>query len=266
MRIRNVKRWAPGGVRSYAIAVAAIMIAFAVRFALQPVLTDRYAFLFFAIAALLVEFFAGLGPALLVVASGLVIGGYFFVPPFNSLGMPEGFELVVIAFYLVVAMVGIILIESLQRSRYEARLLHEVAQSRLEMLERSHGQRLQAEEAARQSEERFQALASGLPQVWYMRRLDGNFEYVNDQFYQYTGLAPGSLEENGWLKAIHPDDVERVKSEWNRIAETGGEQSSRFRLRMADESYRYFAGQLSCIQDQRGKIIKWAGVSTELSS
>jgi len=263
MTIRNTKRWAPGGASPYAFAIVAVVIAFTVRFALHPLLQGRFAFLFFTIAALLIEFYAGLGPALLVVAGGLVIGGYFFVPPFNSFDIPEGFDLVTIGLYLTIALVGIILIESLQRSRYEAQLLQEVAQSHLEMLERSESRRLRAEAAARKSEEKFHTLASGLPQIWYMRRLDGNFEYVNDRFYELTGLAPGSLEGSGWLKAIHPDDVERVKTEWSRIVETGEEHSSGFRLRMADGSYHYFAGRLSCIQDPRGKIIKWAGASAE---
>jgi len=56
-----------------------------------------------------------------------------------------------------------------------------------------------------------------------MCRLDGNFEYVGDRFYQYTGLVRGCLEGSGWMKAIAPDDVERMKTEWSRLAETGGE-------------------------------------------
>lgn len=265
MKIRNAKRWAPGGAGSYVIAVIAVALASGIRFALHPVLEAHLPFLVFTIAALLVEFFAGLGPALLVVASGYAIGTYFFVPPFNSFVAPEARDLIFTLGYLAVVLLGIILIESLQRSRYEARLLREVAQSRLEMLERSHAGRQRAEEAAVQSEERYRALASSLPQVWYMRRLDGNFEYVNDEFYELTGLAPGSLEGNGWLEAIHPDDAKHVKKSWAEIARSGQEDASGFRLRMANGSYRYFAGQLSCIQDKRGRIIKWVGVAADTS-
>ena len=263
MNIRNAKRWAPAGAMPYAYSMTAVVIAFTVRESLHPLLQDRFAFLFFAIAALLVEFLAGMGPALLAVASGLVIGGYSFVPPFDSFDMPEDFDLVVIGFYLVATLTGIALIESLQRARYEARLLQEVAQSRLEMMERSDRQRARAESATRESEERFHALASGMPQIWYLRRLDGNFEYVNDRYYELTGLAPGSLEGQGWFEAMHPDDVERVKAEWSRITATGKAHASGFRLRMADGSYRTFEGQLSCIEDPRGKIIKWAGASDD---
>ncbi len=233
MKIRNVKRWAPRPLVSFAIGVAGGVIAFGVRFALHQLLQGHFAFVFFTVAALVVEYFAGLWPALFVVAGGLLLGSYFFVPPYNILLIPEPQDVVFIGGYLMASLVGITLIESLQRSRYEARLLKEVAQSRLEMLERSNAERLRAEQAARLSEERYQALvASSAPQLWYMRRLDGHFEYVNDRFYQYTGLAPGSLEENGWWKTIHPEDVERVQRQWNAVAQTGEGASCGFRLRM----------------------------------
>ena len=266
MKTKNAKRWAPGGVRPYAAAAAALGIAAAIRFALHPVPWGYLPFLTFTIAALLVEFYGGLLPALLVVAGGYLIGTYFFVPPFATFLVPEIWDLVYTVGYFAVVLLGIALIESLQRSRYEGRMMREIAQSRLEMLERSHAGRLQAEASAQRSEEHYQALASSMPHLWYMRRLDGNFEYVNDEFYELTGLAPGSLEERGWLKVIHPDDAESVQQSWSDIAETGGECRSEFRLRMADGSYRHFAGQLSCIEDKRGKIIKWVGISSEPDS
>lgn len=262
MKTKNAKRWAPGGVRPYAAAAAALGIAAAIRFALHPVLRDYLPFLTFTIAALLVEFYCGLLPALLVVAGGYLIGTYFFVPPFATFLVPEIWDLVYTVGYFAVVLLGIALIESLQRSRYEGRMMREIAQSRLEMLERSHAGRLQAEASAQRSEEHYQALASSMPHLWYMRRLDGNFEYVNDLFYELTGLAPGSLQGSGWLSVVHPEDADRVKASWDRIAATGEECASGFRLRMADGSYRYFAGRLSCIEDKRGKIIKWAGVDS----
>ena len=263
MKPRNAKRWAPGGARPYAAAAAAVGIASAARFALHPILQDYLPFLTFTIAALLVEFYCGLLPALLAVGGGFLIGTYFFVPPYATFLIPDLWDLVYTVGYFAVVLLGIALIESLQRSRYESRMLREVAQSRLEMLERSHAGRVQAEAAAQRSEEQYEALASSMPHVWYMRRLDGNFEYVNDRFYELTGLAPGTLQGSGWLSVVHPDDAAGVKASWEYIAATGEECASAFRLRMADGSYRQFAGRLSCIQDKRGKIIKWAGAGSE---
>ena len=266
MQIKNARRWPSTGAKPYAIAILAIVIASALRFALHPVLGADLPFLSFTIAGFLVAFMAGLWPALLVVACGFAIGTYYFVPPFKSIAIPETVDLIFAIGYLSVSLLGIFLIDSLQRAKCEARLLQQVAQSHFELLQRSNGGRLRAEEATRRSEERFETLASTLPHIWYMRRLDGNFEYVNDEFYQYTGLAPGSLEGNGWLKAIHPDDVERVKTGWSHVADTGEESTSGFRLRSANGAYYRFEGQVSRIEDKRGKIIKWVGLSQELQT
>jgi len=263
VKIRNAKRWAPGGFGPYAAAAMALAAASSIRFALHPVLDDKLPFMLFIISALLIEFYCGLGPALVVVAGGYLIGTYYFVPPYGMFLPPEVWDLVYTVGYLGIVLLGIGLIELLQRSKYKARLLRDVAQSRLEMLERSHAGRVYAEEAARVSENQYQALASGMSQVCYMRRLDGNFEYVNDEFYALTGFAPGSLEGNDWLKAIHPDDIDGVRSAWARIARSDTEDSSGFRLRMADGSYRHFAGRLSCSEDKHGPIIKWVGAAAE---
>src|ERR1700738_3683222 len=130
MRLRNSKRWAPGGVRPYVVAIFAVTIAFSVRYALRPVLGDNLPFVCFTIAALLTEFFVGLWPAVLVIVIGLLSGTYFFVAPFNSFELPEAQDLVFIGGYLSVTLLGIFLIEALQRAKYETRLIGDVAQSR----------------------------------------------------------------------------------------------------------------------------------------
>ena len=257
MHFRNAKRWAPTGIAAYLTAIGATLIAFGMRYAAQPVLNMHYPFLFFTIASLLVAFHLGLWPAVLVVISGLLMGMYFFVPPFYSFEIPDAVDVIFIFGYLAVALLGITLIEMLHRAKHETYLLQQVAQSRLEMLERSHTQRSRAEELAKKNEEHFEILASSLPHIWYMRRLDGNFEYFNERFYEYTGLTPGSLDNKAWLNALHPDDVAAVTAAWAQVAEDGVEQTSAFRLRLANGTYQRFEGFLSRSEDKRGKIIKW---------
>src|SRR5258705_14014490 len=74
MQIKNARRWPSTGAKPYAIAILAIVIASALRFALHPVLGADLPFLSFTIAGFLVAFLAGLWPALLVVAGGFSIG------------------------------------------------------------------------------------------------------------------------------------------------------------------------------------------------
>ena len=231
--LRNAKRWAAARRGGYIAAVLAIAAATVIRMQLHPLFQTHSPFVTFLVAAFLIEFFFGLGPSLLVVIVG--IG------------------------YAVIALLGIVLIETLQRSRYELRLLREVAQARLEMLERSRAERADAIEAARSSDRRYRELAARASEVMYMRRLDGHFEYLNDEFYAITGIPHGALDGETWTRAVHPDDLAAQQSQWRDVAITGEEQESSFRIRGADGRYRLLAGSVRCLDDKRGRIIKWVG-------
>jgi PAS domain S-box-containing protein len=63
----------------YASAVAAVLVALAVRYLLDPFLGNDLPFLPFYIAVILVAWLAGTGPALLTLASGFVGASLFFV-------------------------------------------------------------------------------------------------------------------------------------------------------------------------------------------
>jgi len=259
MPVRNARRWAPGGWRSWAGACGAVGLAFLIRFELHSVLQSEYPFLLFTIAALLVEFFLGLAPAIFVVIAGLLLGTYFFVPPYNSFFVPEPLDLFFVAGYLIINGLAIALIEDLQRSKYALGLMKDVLQSRLEMLERSNMEREFAEKQAQESSERFRSLASSFPQVLYMRRVGGEFEYLNEAFYRYTGLDAGLLGEAGWLAAVHPEDTERVTRACERVGHSGTSETMQLRLRLTDANYEQFTGTLSRIEGKHGKDIKWVG-------
>jgi PAS domain S-box-containing protein len=257
--IRNARRWAPGGWRPWAGAGGAVALAFLARYQLHPLLGSQYPYLLFIIAALLVEFFFGLGPAIFAVVTGLLLGVYFFVPPYNSFLIPEPVDVFYVAGFLIINALAITLIEDLQRSKYALGLMRDVLQSRLEMLERSNMEREFAEKQAQEHSERFRLLAASLPQVLYMRRVDGEFEYLNEAFFRYTGLDAGLLGDAGWLAAVHPEDMERAGRACERVARSGNGETMQLRLRMADGRYEQFAGPLSRIEGTHGRDIKWVG-------
>src|SRR5262249_4907354 len=70
----------------YAVAIAAIVVAFAVRYGLHGTLEHRIPFAFFTLATLIAAWYGGLGPGLLAAVGGLALTDYFFLPPHS----PEG--------------------------------------------------------------------------------------------------------------------------------------------------------------------------------
>lgn len=50
----------------------------------------------------------------------------------------------------------------------------------------------------------------------FRRTRDGYFEYRDREFFEYTGLPEDVVYGNpeGWMRAVHPDDLERAQAMW----------------------------------------------------
>ena len=76
----------PSHLQRYAVAIAAVVAAFALRYGIYGTLDDRLAFAFFVPATIIAAWYGGLGPGLLAAVSGLLLGDYFFLTPHYALG------------------------------------------------------------------------------------------------------------------------------------------------------------------------------------
>lgn len=97
----------------YGVAIAAVAVAFALRMALFGTLETRLAFAFFLPAAMIAAWYGGLGPGLLAVVLGLLLGDYFFLPPHRALGPLGDAERTAVVFYAVTATLAVMLIDNL---------------------------------------------------------------------------------------------------------------------------------------------------------
>ncbi|MGH9768170.1 MAG: PAS domain-containing protein, partial [Blastocatellia bacterium] len=124
-------------------------------------------------------------------------------------------------------------------------------------------ERKRAEEALRESEERFRALANTIPSIIWMAVADGTITFHNQQWVDYCGVSP---EQNGdWLQlVIHPDDLESCLAEWTRASELGSEFETELRLRRRDGEYRWFLTRATPAPDAEGHVANWFGVVTDI--
>ena len=58
------------------------------------------------------------------------------------------------------------------------------------------------------SREHFKYLANNIPQMTWTNLPNGDVNYFNQQWYNYTGLNFEETKEWGWQKVVHPDDVQ----------------------------------------------------------
>ncbi|MBN3752194.1 DUF4118 domain-containing protein [Paraburkholderia sp. Tr-20389] len=147
MQVQNARRWAPRGPRRWIAAIAALFIASGLRLLLHPLLGPVMPGTAFAIAAVLIEYYFGLAPALTVMLSGLCIADYLFVPPYAVVSVVDRSDVLFVISYPLVALVVITLVERLRRAQFRAELVTSVAQSRYEMLLRHDNDRMLARRA-----------------------------------------------------------------------------------------------------------------------
>jgi len=114
------------------------------------------------------------------------------------------------------------------------------------------------------SREHFKFLADTIPVIVWTAKPDGDFDYFNRQWYDYTGLTFEESKGNGWQSVLHPDDLQNVVNEWNRCALSG--QPFKFEERMRNARGKYFSHISNALpfKNSEGEIIAWFGVCTNI--
>lgn len=121
-----------------------------------------------------------------------------------------------------------------------------------------------AEDALRQSEAKFQAIANSIDQMIWSTRADGYHDYFNDRWYEYTGVEPGRTDGDGWSDLFHLEDRERTWQVWEHSLATGDPYHIEYRLRHHSGSYRWVIGRAQPVRDEQGRITRWFGTCTDV--
>jgi len=125
-------------------------------------------------------------------------------------------------------------------------------------------ERRSTEDALRQSEARFEAIANSIDQLIWSTRPDGYHDYYNQRWYEYTGVPAGSTDGEAWNGMFHPDDQERAWAVWRHSLATGEPYHIEYRLRHRSGHYRWVLGRAQPVRDGRGRIARWFGTCTDI--
>src|SRR5690606_4530224 len=93
---------------------------------------------------------------------------------------------------------------------------------------------------------------------------DGDHDYFNARWYEFTGAPPGSTDGEDWETMFHPDDRERAWQTWRRCLATGEPYEIEYRLRHHSGEYRWTLGRAMPVRDAQGKIVRWIGTCTDI--
>ena len=122
-----------------------------------------------------------------------------------------------------------------------------------------------AEEALRESEDRFRTMADNIAQFAWTADPTGWIFWYNQRWYEYTGTTFEEMQGWGWEKVHHPDHVDRVLKKWKQAHITGEPWEDTFPLRGLDGTYRWFLSRALPVRDAEGRIMRWFGTNTDIT-
>lgn len=119
--------------------------------------------------------------------------------------------------------------------------------------------------AVRQIEAHFYDLADAIPEIVFSTNAQGQADFVNQRWEEYTGL---SLEEStgyGWIKALHPNDLGSIVQPLQVALHNGKPYENEHRFqRASDGTYRWHLVRGLPLKDDQGRVVKWVGTCTDI--
>src|SRR5262249_27430753 len=124
------------------------------------------------------------------------------------------------------------------------------------------------EHALRASEERLRRITDATQDALWEIDLKTNHLWWSEGAKELFGYSPGELQIGleDWYKGIHPEDVDRVRTEFERFR--SGECSDwleEYRFRKADGSYVFIYDQGRKFYDESGTPVLIAGAMVDVT-
>src|SRR5215213_8105698 len=132
--------------------------------------------------------------------------------------------------------------------------------------------RREREKALDLSEDRFRRLVEQIPAITYVQEpIDSDtpkaITYMSPQYGAMLGYPAETeiLDEEHWLRMLHPDDRERVLAEELRTDETGEPFRIEYRQVARDGRVVWVHDEATLVRDEEGNALYWLGVQYDIT-
>jgi two-component system cell cycle sensor histidine kinase/response regulator CckA len=129
-------------------------------------------------------------------------------------------------------------------------------------------ERKKADEALRESEEKFRQLAENITDVFWMTSPDlRKILYVSPAYEQVWGRSTASVyaHPEEWFEAILPGEREHVLATFSRLAAGEPSVSVEFSIARPDGTARWIFSRGFQVRDAAGKVIRITGIASDIT-
>ncbi|HEY9660931.1 MAG TPA: PAS domain S-box protein, partial [Allocoleopsis sp.] len=95
--------------------------------------------------------------------------------------------------------------------------------------------------------------------------IHGDCLYTNTRWCELAGLSPEAAQGKGWVRALHPDDHDRIFAEWYRATELNLPFLSEYRFQAPDGKVSWVIGQAIAEREIEGRLVGYVGTVTDIS-
>jgi PAS domain S-box-containing protein len=132
------------------------------------------------------------------------------------------------------------------------------------VIDRTEAKRV--EEALGTSERELRTLIDVMPAFVGTALPDGSCDFLSESWLHYLGFTREQGMVWGWADSIHPEDVDRVVTNWRAGLAAGEAVEQELRCRRADGTYLWFLNRDFPLRDDEGNVIKWYGVLMNINA
>ncbi len=122
-----------------------------------------------------------------------------------------------------------------------------------------------AEKAVQLTESRYHTLTSLVPVGIFMTKADGKTTFVNPKWCSISGLSQEQALNDGWLKAVHPDDRKKLKQGWYDDAKRKEDSDAEYRFLSPDGTITWVLGRAIPEYNDKQQIIGYVGTITDIT-
>ena len=121
-----------------------------------------------------------------------------------------------------------------------------------------------AEQTLKQQETELRQVVDLAPQLIAVFGPHRERLYLNRMSLDYFGMTLDQWRETSPTNEVHPDDTERLRSQWESAISSGLAFEIEMRFRRNDGVYRWFLSRHNPVRDDQGKVLRWYAACADI--